>query len=210
MHVCVGYACVCKGNATHARQILKQAIRTLLMRHPGHPSLSRWTTMQPAMAYAALWVLIGTIAPASLRLVIKSSKLPEIDQSNALEILSSEGYQLAEGVRIKSCYDFVSLPHTLLRCIVGVITNSEIHHMLCLVLDWESESHSNMDVARLTKRKKRQSSRQSGADERNTFVASRMSLGAAARDCIRNSTKLLCSDICADVPTHIRGFRTLC
>jgi hypothetical protein len=46
---------------------LARALKVLLFRHSTRPSLSRWTTMGPAMAYFAMWQLIDEAGASALR-----------------------------------------------------------------------------------------------------------------------------------------------
>ena len=45
---------------------LVKAARVLIFRHPGIPSVTRWTSMMPGFAYSALWLLLHGLGHQAL------------------------------------------------------------------------------------------------------------------------------------------------
>ena len=86
VHVCCDPPCKCPCGF-HPWQVqrrnlkLTRAIKVLLFRHCTRPSLTRWTTMGPAMGYFALWLLVDGLGAASLRSALGAPGAPATNQA---------------------------------------------------------------------------------------------------------------------------------
>ena len=57
-HVCKGPGCLCGGCRSKAILTLRASCRKIFMRLSLVPSLTRWTSVHPALAYPAVWLFM--------------------------------------------------------------------------------------------------------------------------------------------------------
>ena len=146
--------------SVHARMHRSEV---LVIRPPGKPALTRWTSMLPAFAYLCIWQMIyNNIARDSMKVALKRPDVAE----TAIEVqrlLSDEGYRLREGAQLNSALDFLEDPPehlqykedwvpTPTKTLIAVMTNSPIQHMCHILLDLESLQHRHPATARALKK----------------------------------------------------------
>lgn len=110
-------------------------VRVLLHAHPGIPSTTRWTSMQPAFAYAALWQLVNQLGWKALSRAYSepaaaAAAHPD-DDTNA--------WQRVYGQRLKRCFHFMAAPSMLRSCVLATLVGNPIQHALVWVLKMEAK-----------------------------------------------------------------------